>query len=125
MEEAEAMSGDLADAGYQSARAEASRLASGGLDGALSGHQLDAVISLTGGPAWLTDHILGDSHVFGTSGPAAVAGYPSVTVPAGEVKGLPVGLLLIGAPWTEPALIALAHAFEVAVLGDQVLPALL
>ena len=51
------------------------------------------MISLTGSPAWLTDHVLGDHHTFGTSSPAAVAGYPAITVPAGQVSGLPVGHL--------------------------------
>jgi amidase len=111
---AEATSGDLADAEYLSARTEARRLARGALDGALSTSRLDAVISLTGGPAWLTDHTLGDHHTFGTSSPAAVAGYPSVTVPAGAVDGLPVGISFVGQAWSEPRLIALAHAFELA-----------
>jgi amidase len=72
------------------------------------------VVSLTGNPAWLTDHVLGDHHSFGTSTPAAVAGYPAVTVPAGQVGGLPVGMSLAGPAWSEPRLIALAHAFELA-----------
>ncbi len=72
------------------------------------------MISLTGNPAWLTDHVLGDHHTFGTSSPAAVAGYPAVTVPAGDVHGLPVGISFAGPAWSEPRLIALAHAFELA-----------
>ena len=86
--------------------------APGGLDAALTDHNLDAVIALTGHPAWLIDHVLGDYHSWGTSGPAAVARYPSITVPAGQVHGLPVGLSFIGPTWSEPRLIALAHAFE-------------
>jgi amidase len=113
--EAQATSGDLADPGYVEARSAAVRLARGGLDAALAGERLDAVIALTGPPAWLTDHVLGDYHSWGTSGPAAVAGYPSVTVPAGQVAGLPVGLSFTGPAWSEPRLIALAHAFEVAL----------
>jgi amidase len=109
---AQASRGDLADAEYRSARAEAQRLARGGLDAALTGSRLDAVISLTGAPAWLTDHVLGDHHTFGTSSPAAVAGYPAITLPAGQVAGLPVGISLVGPAWSEPRLIALAHAFE-------------
>jgi amidase len=113
-EAAEATSGDLADADYRSARGEARRLARTALDAALLGSQLDAVVSLTGNPAWLTDHVLGDNHSFGTSTPAAVAGYPAITVPAGQVSGLPVGISLAGPAWSEPRLIALAHAFELA-----------
>jgi amidase len=113
-EAAEATSGDLTDADYQSARAEAGRLARSALDGALSAHRLDAVISLTGSPAWLTDHTLGDHHTFGTSSPAAVSGYPAITVPAGDVHGLPVGISFAGPAWSEPRLIELAHSFELA-----------
>jgi amidase len=113
-EAAEATSGDLSDPGYLEVRAAASRIARSGLDAALGVHRLDAVIALTGHPAWLTDHVLGDYHTWATSSPAAVAGYPSITVPAGLVRGLPVGLSFIGPAWSEPRLIALAHAFEVA-----------
>ena len=56
--------------------------------------------------------MLGDHDVFHTSSPAAVAGYPAVSVPAGQVHGLPVGLSFVGPAWSEPRLIALAHAFE-------------
>jgi amidase len=115
-EAAEATSGDLADPDYLGARAEARRLARSGLDAALLGSELDAVVSLTGNPAWLTDHVLGDHHSFGTSSPAAVAGYPAITIPAGLVGGLPVGISLAGPAWSEPRLIALAHAFQ---LADQ------
>jgi amidase len=113
-ESAQATSGDLSDADYLSARSDARRLARGALDGALAASRLDAVISLTGSPAWLTDHVLGDHHTFGTSSPAAVAGYPAITVPAGQASGLPVGISLAGPAWSEPRLIALAHAFELA-----------
>jgi amidase len=111
-EAAEATSGDLSDAGYLEARAAASHIARSGLDAALGVHRLDAVIALTGHPAWLTDHVLGDYHTWATSSPAAVSGYPSITVPAGLVRGLPVGLSFIGPAWSEPRLIALAYAFE-------------
>jgi len=113
-EAAQATSGSLDDPGYTDARLSATRIARGGLDSVLTEHQLDAVIALTGHPAWLTDHVLGDYHGWGTSGPAAVSGYPSVAVPAGRVRGLPVGISLTGPPWSEPRLIALAHAFELA-----------
>jgi amidase len=113
-EAAQATSGDLSDSGYLEARAAATRIARSGLDAALGVHRLDAVIALTGHPAWLTDHVLGDYHSWGTSGPAAVSGYPSITVRAGLVRGLPVGISFIGPAWSEPRLIALAHAFELA-----------
>ncbi len=113
-EAAEATSGDLGDPAYTEARAAASRIARSGLDAALGVHRLDAVIALTGHPAWLTDHVLGDYHGWATSSPAAVSGYPSITVPAGLVSGLPVGLSFMGPAWSEPRLIALAHAFELA-----------
>jgi amidase len=111
-ERAEATSGDLGDPAYLAARGEAGRIAHAALDGALAGHRLDAVASLTGGPARLTDHVLGDLWDFSTSSPAAVCGYPSLTVPAGDVGGLPVGILLSGPAWSEPRLIALGYAFE-------------
>jgi amidase len=108
---AEATGGDLAESGYL-ARATARDKAREALDGPLAAHQLDAIITLTANPAWLTDYVLGDHDVFHTSGPAAVAGYPAVSVMAGNVAGLPVGLSFLGPAWSEPALIALAYAFE-------------
>jgi amidase len=114
-EAAEATSGDLAEPAYLEKRTAATRIARSALDGALSAGRLDAVICLTGHPAWLIDPVLGDMHRWGTSTPAAVAGYPSVTVPAGSVGGLPVGLSFTGPAWSEPRLIALAHSFELTV----------
>jgi amidase len=93
-------------------RREATRLAVQALDGPLAAHRLDAIVTLTASPAWLTDYHLGDHDVFHTSGPAAVAGYPTVCVPAGGAFGLPVGISFIGPAWSEPRLIALAHAYE-------------
>jgi amidase len=111
-ERAEATTGDPGDPGYQAARAEASRRAREALDGPLAAHRLDAIVTLTASPAWLTDYVLGDHDLFHTSSPSAVSGYPAVTVMAGDVAGLPVGLSFLGPPWSEPALIALAYAFE-------------
>jgi amidase len=110
--QAEATSGDRADPAARAAREEAAKLAVGALDGPLAAHRLDAIVSLTANPAGLTDYVLGDHGVFYTSGPAAVAGYPAVSVPAGQVSGLPVGLSFVGPAWSEPILIALAYAFE-------------
>jgi amidase len=111
-ERAETTSGDLGDPAYLAARGEADRIAHEALDGALATRRLDAVVSLTHGPARLTDHVLGDLWDFSTSWPAAVCGYPSLTVPAGDVGGLPVGISLSGPAWSEPRLIALGYAFE-------------
>ena len=122
-EQAEATSGDLADPGYRSARAEAAARARGAVDGPLAAHRLDAIVTLTASPAWLTDYHLGDHDVFHTSGPAAVAGYPAISVPAGGAFALPVGLSFIGPRWSEPRLIALAYAFEQAAAA-RLVPAL-
>jgi amidase len=111
-ERAEATDGGLGEPGYLAARAEASRRAREALDGPLAAHRLDAIVTITASPAWLTDYVLGDHDVFHTSGPSAVAGYPAVCVVAGNVSGLPVGLSFLGPAWSEPALIALAYAFE-------------
>jgi amidase len=75
-------------------------------------HRLDALVAPTGSPAWPIDPINGDHFLGASSTPAAVAGYPSVTVPAGFVSGLPVGISFIGRAWSETRLIALAYAFE-------------
>jgi amidase len=114
-EQAEA-TGGRSDEQWQAARQQAKGLATSGLDAALAGHRLDAVLALTGNPAWLTDYVLGDHYSVGTSSPAAVSGYPAITVPAGTVGGLPVGISLIGPAWSEPRLIALAYSFEQARL---------
>jgi amidase len=83
-----------------------------GIDATMDKNNLDALVGPTGGPAWLTDHINGDSFGGGSSSTAAVAGYPNITVPAGFVHGLPVGISFFGRAWSEPALIRLAYAFE-------------
>jgi amidase len=83
-----------------------------GIDKVLAEHKLDALIAPTGNVAWLTDFIKGDASGGGFTSLAAVAGYPNVTVPAGFVQGLPVGLSFVGAAWSDARLIALAYAFE-------------
>jgi amidase len=83
-----------------------------GIDATMDKNNLDALIGPTGGPAWLTDHINGDSFGGGSSSAAAVAGYPNVTVPAGFIHGLPVGISFFGRAWSEPVLIRVAYAFE-------------
>ncbi len=105
--------GPLTDKAYLTARAKARRLTrTEGLDRVFTTKKVDALIAPSGGPAWLTDLVNGDSGTGGSSGPAAVSGYPSVTVPAGLVRGLPIGLSFIGPAWSEGPLIAMAFAYE-------------
>jgi amidase len=106
--------GPLTDAEYLDARALCVRVAlTDGIQAQMRTHRLDALIAPTGSPAWRTDLVLGDHFVGGGSTtPAAVAGTPSITVPAGEVHGLPVGLNFFGEAHSEARLLSLAHAFE-------------
>jgi amidase len=83
-----------------------------GLDAVLDQHRLHALVAPTGAPAWVIDPVSGDHFVGGNSTPAAVAGYPAISVPMGFVFGLPVGISFIGRAWSEPVLIGLAYAFE-------------
>jgi amidase len=105
--------GPLTDAAYQEALAENRRLSrEEGIDAVMEQHQLDALVLPTGGPAWKIDLIDGDHHMGGSSQPAALAGYPAITVPAGDTFGLPVGITFMGRAFSEPKLIRLAYAFE-------------
>jgi amidase len=105
--------GPLTDAAYLKARADCVRLSrQDGIDALLVKHKLDAIVTLTSGPAWFTDHVNGDRDTGGCTTPAAVAGYPHITVPAGFYGGLPIGLSFFGAAWSEPTLIKLAYAWE-------------
>jgi len=83
-----------------------------GIDALTSKYRLDAFIAPTEGPAWKTDFVLGDHFVGGSTTPAAVAGTPSITVPAGQLHGLPLGLSFFSAKWSEKRLFNLAYAFE-------------
>lgn len=83
-----------------------------GIDATMKRHRLDAIIAPTGGPAWTTDWVNGDHFGGGSSTPAAIAGYPNITVPAGLVSGLPVGISFFGRAWSEPTLLRLAYAYE-------------
>jgi amidase len=103
----------LSDPAYLAARAEARRLGrEEGLDAVLDRYQLDALVAPTGSPAWTTDLVNGDLFLGASSGLAAVAGYPLVTVPAGYAFGLPIGMTFMGRAYSEPTLIKLAYAFE-------------
>lgn len=83
-----------------------------GIDKIMEEHKLDALIAPTNGPAWTIDWINGDHFGGGSSEPAAISGYPNITVPAGNVHGLPIGISFFGRAWSEPTLIRLAYAYE-------------
>jgi amidase len=83
-----------------------------GIDAVMTKNRLDALVAPTVGPAWPTDLLNGDRFIGGSTTPAAVAGYPSITVPAGSVGELPVGILFMGTRWSESRLINLAFAYE-------------
>ena len=105
--------GPLTTPEYLEALATCRRLSRAeGLDAVLDEHRLDALVAPTGAPAWMTDLVNGDHFIGGSSTPAAVSGYPSVTVPMGYVFGLPVGLSLVGRAWSEATVVRLAYAFE-------------
>ena len=117
-EQAEAK-GPLTDKAYVDALAKAKQLSGPeGIDAALQSQHLDALLAPSWGPAFMTDLVLGDHIVSGdptiggVSQPAAVAGYPSITVPAGWAHGLPVGIVFFGTKWSEPTLISIAYGYE-------------
>lgn len=87
-----------------------------GLDSLMQEHRLDAVMAPTTGPAHVTDFVYGDRDTGGSSSPAAMAGYPSITLPAGFVQELPVGISFFGRAWSEALLLRLAYAFEQATM---------
>jgi amidase len=105
--------GPLSDKKYLQALAKNHLLSrTQGIDFVMKKHRLDALIAPTGGPAWPTDWINGDHFTGGYSSASAVAGYPHITVPAGFVFGLPVGMSFFGEAWSESKLIKFAYAFE-------------
>jgi amidase len=105
--------GPLTDAAYKRALSLCrTRSRTLGIDAVLRKHRLDAIVAPTVNPAWPTDLVNGDHFMGASSTPAAVAGYPSITVPAGDVFGLPVGISFIGGAWSEAKLISLAFAYE-------------
>jgi amidase len=105
--------GPLTDFAYVEALAKCRRLArTEGIDAVMNKHQLDAIVAPTMGPACVTDLVNGDRWLGGSTSAAAISGYPSITVPAGFLFGLPLGLSFFGRAWSEPALIKLAYGFE-------------
>jgi len=109
--------GPLTEKPYLEALAAARSLAGEkGIDEIMDRYRLDALVAPTGGPAWVTDLVNGDHFAGSSSEPAAIAGYPNITVPGGFVHGLPVGLSFFGRAWSEPALLRIVYAFEQATL---------
>jgi amidase len=113
--------GGLDEAAYQDARATCLNVTrAGGIDAVLAENRLDAIVTLTSGTAWLIDPVNGDADSGGCSSPAAIAGYPHISVPAGLHRGLPVGLSFFASAYSEPTLIKLASGFEHLVGGRNV-----
>jgi amidase len=105
--------GPLTDQAYLDALTQCRRIGrTEGIDAIMDRHTLDAIVAPSGGPAGATDLVYGDRDVGGSSSPAAVAGYPNITVPAGDVAGLPVGISFFGRAFSEPVLLRIAFAFE-------------
>jgi len=105
--------GPLSEDEYIESLARCRRLSrSEGIDKVMGDLALDVIVAPTMGPADVTDLVNGSDALGGSTSPAAVAGYPSITVPAGFVFGLPVGLSFIGRAWSEPTLLKFAYAFE-------------
>ena len=108
-----AAKGDLKSEEYLKALEESKRLAGmEGIDAEMEKYNLDAIIAQTNGPAWTIDWVNGDHFGGGSSSPAAISGYPNITVPMGDVHGLPVGISFFGKAWSEPTLLKIAYAFE-------------
>ncbi|WP_345322837.1 amidase family protein [Candidatus Villigracilis proximus] len=108
-------SGGLRDKKYRDALAKNLLLTrKNGIDAAMKKYKLDALIVPSGGPSWMMDMVNGDALNWDmeSTSPAAVAGYPHITVPAGYISGLPVGISFFAKAWQEPTLIKLAFAFE-------------
>jgi amidase len=113
--------GDLDSPGYKEALATCQRYARDeGLDSVFREAQVDLLVCPTGGLAWMTDLVNGGGSTGGFAAPAAVAGYPHLTVPMGFVSGLPAGLSFMGPAWSEPRLLAAGHAFEQAAQARRV-----
>lgn len=114
-------SGDLTDEAYLTALATIQRYTrEEGIDALMDEHDLDAIVAPTTGPAWMIDPINGDRFDGGFSAsPAAIAGYPDITVPMGFVAGLPVGVSFFGRAWSEPTLLKIAYGYEQATKHRQ------
>lgn len=115
---------DTSDPVYLAQREAATGAARASIDETLAGYDLDAIMAPTNSPAWPTSLAEGDAFLFGSSGPAAVAGYPNISVPAGSSGPLPVGMSFFGTAWSEASLLSIAYGFEQSTLA-RVAPELL
>ncbi len=106
------LKGGLDEEEYKEALETVLSISRNGIDNAIKENRLDAIVGVTGGPAWPIDVINGDHFGTGSSSPAARSGYPNITVPAGFVHGLPVGMSIFGGKYQEPKLIGIAYSFE-------------
>lgn len=105
--------GDLTSEEYLKAVEDAKRFAGKeGIDAVMDHYRLDAIVAPTNGPAWNIDWVNGDHFSGSSSAPAAISGYPNITVPMGFVHGLPAGVSIFGRVWSEPTLLKIAYAFE-------------
>jgi amidase len=105
--------GPLSEKAYLEAREKCRRLSRDeGIDAIMGEHRLDALVAPTTGPAHVTDLVYGNRGIGGSTSPAAMAGYPNITVPAGFVSGMPVGISFFGRAYSEPVLLKLAFAYE-------------
>jgi amidase len=105
--------GDLNSPEYKNAVEKArSGMQEYGIDKVMDELDLDAIIAPTGSPAWKTDWVNGDFYHIGSSSPAAISGYPNITVPMGFIQELPVGISFFGRAWSEPLLIEIAYSYE-------------
>lgn len=115
-----AAKGELNSPAYKLALAKSKRMTqAAGIDAAFAKHRLQALVAPTDGIPWLTDYLNGDHFSGGCSTPPAVSGYPHITVPAGYIHGLPIGVSFFGAAWSEGTLIKFAYAFEQATKHRQ------
>jgi amidase len=105
--------GTLDDPEYLAALVLSKQIAQTGIDDALLEHDLDALIAPTRGPAWMTDNVSGDhSSGISSSSLAAISGYPSIAIPAGDILGLPIGISFIGPEFSDALMIQFAYALE-------------
>jgi amidase len=103
----------LTEKDYLDARATCLRnMRAEGIDMLMEKNRLDTIVTISAGPAWIINQEHGDAYTGSSTTPAAIAGYPSVSVPAGEISGLPVGLSFTGKAWSDARQIAFAADFE-------------